>query len=232
MAKETTALRKRQQIDKQNKIMFIWIAGASVVIGIAIVLSIFLIQKIGYKEKVISEMNTTKKVLDKNLTNINELEKNLNKLNSNEALRSTKLNETDKPVQPILDAMPAKANAAALASSFQVVLLTGVPGVVVESINVDQGEGEATSTTSSNSSVDISSNQTGELTFSFAVKSESGNMDALRSVLEKVERSIRPINITQLKIESQGDKIVMTASGVSYYKPAQTVQLIDKVVKR
>jgi hypothetical protein len=140
------------------------------------------------------------------------------------------LNDGGAPVQSILDALPADANSTALASSLQTKLLTGVPGIVVETINVVPVDGLETiaSTTSQTGTVNAGSNQ---ISFTFSVSADSNNYSALRQVLERLEKSIRPFNITGLSVEAQGNRVLMTATGVSYYSPAQTVDLTNKVIK-
>lgn len=219
MDKSNTALRKRQQIGRANKMMFVWIAGVSVIVGISIVLTIFLVQKIWYGEKVIAAKEQTVSQLDKNLKNVDSLKDEIRVLNTNENLNASKQSESDSALQPILDALPADANPTALASSLQTKLLTGVSGVVVETLNVeavsaDEG-GEGVST----------------IDFSFSVSTDAKNYAALKEVLERLEKSIRPINITTLSVAGQGNRLLLTASGESYYKPAKKVQLNDKVVK-
>jgi len=229
MDKSTAGLRKRQQIRSANRIMFLWIAGVSVVVGVSIVLIVFLAQKIVFGEKVIGEKNKTVSVLDKNLSTVDTLKDNIRVLNTNEALKSTRLNDSDSPLQSVLDALPADANSTALASSLQTKLLTGVPGIVVETINVEPVSGvETSSSSTSSSSESVAPNQIG---FTFSVSADSSNYAALRQVLERLEKSIRPFNVTNLTVEGQGNRVVMTATGVSYYEPAQSVQLMTKVVK-
>lgn len=150
-------------------------------------------------------------------------------LNTNEALKATRLNDTDPAIQSVLDALPADANSTAMASSLQTKLVGGVPGVTIESLKVDPVSGVETSANDvTTSSSDPLSHTIG---FSFAVSTGAGGQDSLRQVLLNIEKSIRPFNITNLSIESQGQRIVMTATGVGYYNPAQTVQLNQKVVK-
>ncbi|MDB5184089.1 MAG: hypothetical protein JWO07_770 [Candidatus Saccharibacteria bacterium] len=226
---KATGLRKRQQISHASQMMFLWIAGVSVVVGFCIVLIIFLGQRIWFGEKVITAKNTTASVLQKNLDTVQSLKDNVRVLNTNEALMSTRLNDTDPAIQSVLDALPADANSTAMASSLQTKLIGGVPGVTIESLKVDPVSGvetSATDTTVSNS--DPSSNTIG---FSFAVSTPVSSQDSLRQVLLNIEKSIRPFNITSLSVESQGQRVVMTAIGVGYYAPAQTVQLSQKVVR-
>lgn len=199
--------------------MFLWIAGVSVVVGISIVLVVFLAQKIWYGEKVLAEKSKTVSLLEKNVKNIDELKDNIRVLNTNEDLNATRLSESDSALQPVLDALPADANPTALASSLQTKLLTGVSGVVVETLNVESVSSGAVGTGA------------GNIEFTFSVSTDANNYAALRQVLERIEKSIRPINITNLTVAGQGNRLLMTATGESYYKPAKKVQLSDKVVK-
>ncbi len=231
MDKPTAGLRKRQQIRQANRMMMIWIAGISVVVGVSLVLIIFLAQKILFGEKVIFEKNKTVSVLEKNLTTVDALKGNVRVLNTNESLKATRLNDGGAPLQSILDALPADANSTALASSLQTKLLTGVPGIVVETINVVPVDGLETTAgddTSPTGATGIGSNQ---ISFTFSVSADANNYTALRQVLERLEKSIRPFNITGLTVEAQGSRVIMTATGVSYYNPAQTVELTNKVIK-
>ena len=67
MDSPSTGLRKRQQISRANKMMFVWVAGVSVVVGISIVLTVFLAQRILFGEKVIAEKDKTASTLEANL---------------------------------------------------------------------------------------------------------------------------------------------------------------------
>ncbi len=230
MDKPSAGLRKRQQITHANQLMFLWIAGVSIVVGFSIVLMIFLVQRIWFGEKVITEKNKTVATLQKNLDTVSALKDNIRVLNTNENLMSTRLNDSDSALQSVLDALPADANSTAMASSLQTKLLSGVAGVTIESLKVQPVSGieiSGDNTTASDSS-DPSSNTIG---FSFSVSAPSSNQDGLRQVLQRIEKSIRPFNITNLSVESQGSRVVMTATGLGYYDLAQTVQLTDKVVR-
>lgn len=228
MEKPTTGLRKRQQISRANRMMFLWIAGVSVVVGISIVLMIFLAQKIWFGEKVLNEKGNTAHILEENLKAVTSLKENINIRNTDQNLAATKLNSSDPPLQSVLDALPADANSTALASSLQTKLLNGVSGVVVETISVDPVSDE-TSGQGTSAAPNVSG--PGEINFSFSVSTSANNYAALKQVLERLERSIRPFNVTTLTVEGQGERVLMTVAGVSYYNPAKTVQLTEKAVK-
>lgn len=218
----STVLRKRQQITNANRTMFMWIAGVSAIVGLALVVSIFLVQKIVFGEKVLSQKERTSTILEKNLNAIRGLKDNIAVLNTNENLASVRLNDTDPPLQSVLDALPASSNATALGSSLQKKLLAGVPGVAIESINIEPVTG---------ADVQSDTNSPSNIKFSFSVSIANTAYSGLQELLQRIEKSIRPFNITNLTVEGQSSKVTMMAEGVSYYQPAQSLELRDKVVK-
>ena len=66
MKPNDTALRKRTQISKANKTMFIWVAIASALVSFVLVTSFFLSQKLIFNEKILTEKNHTITTLDQN----------------------------------------------------------------------------------------------------------------------------------------------------------------------
>jgi uncharacterized protein YoxC len=219
-SKPTTGLRKRQQILRANQVMFLWVAGVSIVVGFSLVLMIFLVQRIWFNERIIAEKNKTVTTLEKNLSVIPQLKDNIRVLNTNENLMATRLNDSDSALQSVLDALPADANSTAMASSLQTRLLSDVPGVTIESLKVN-----------STSETENSEAEEGTIGFSFAVSTVSANQNGLRQILLRIEKSIRPFTINSLSVESQGSRVVMLATGVGYYEPAQGLELKSKVLR-
>ncbi len=224
------AIRKRTQISKANRTMFIWIAGASAIIGFALVSTVFLAQKLIFNEKVLIEKNKTISVLDANNKVVPQLETAIRVLDTNAALTKNKAKESDQTIQVILDALPSATNSTALGASLQDKLLAGVPGLTIVSLQVDPVVG--IESLSGGDTVD-SSTQTAaasdnQITFRFSV---SGSSEALRQALTNIERSIRTFDVTRLQIENQGTTQVMTVEGRAFYEPAKEVKLYDKVVK-
>lgn len=227
MDKSGGGMRKRAQINKASQMMFLWIVGVSAVVGFSVVLIIFLAQKIWFGEKVIAEKLNTVSVLEQNIGVVDELKDNVRVLNTNVNLLAVRADDNDPALQSVLDALPADANSTAMASSLQTKLLSGVPGVTIESLKVDPIGGVETEDASSDAVSDVA----GEISFTFSVSASKQNQSGLRKVLQQLEKSIRPFNIVDLTIESQGARVVMTARGVGYYEPAQQVALTDKVVR-
>lgn len=236
MAEQETAIRKRQQIANANRMMFIWVAIVSGVVGITVVASIFLLQKAWFNEKVLLEKGTTAATLSQNNQVIDELKDQIRVLNTNDALRSAMAPNESEPIQVVLDALPADANSSALGSSLQEKFLNA-SGLSLESLNVDPVAGVESQTSENVQDASQSAASQGastsehQITFRFSVSTPADNASALKELLQKLERSIRAIDITSLTIETQGAKLMMSVEGRAYYEPSKSVELKDKTVK-
>lgn len=229
MQQKNAAFRKRNQIMKANRTMFLWVAGVSVVFGVALVGIIFLAQMLLFNERVLAEKDRTIATLKTDDTNINELESQILVLDTNQSLAKLKAKSDDQSIQVILDALPAEANSSALGSSLQDKLLANIDGLTLNSIKVDPVAGiEYLQDTDSFVGSDSVSDAQNNITFKFSV---TGNEAALKKALQNLEKSIRTIDVVSLKIESQGDDRVMTVDGQAFYEPERVVKLEDKVVK-
>lgn len=231
MAVQDVALRKRQQIANANRMMFTWVAVVSAVVGIALVISLFLLQKAWFNEKVLAEKSKTASTLVHNNEVIGQLKDEVRVLNTNEDLKSSMAPGENEPIQVVLDALPSEANSSAFGSSLQEKFLKD-PALTIESLNVDPVAG-VESQSDSNVQDASSTTSTGEnqITFRFSVSADANNPSAMKSLLQRLERSIRAINITTLTIETQGNRLVLTVDGYAFYEPAKTVELKDKTVK-
>lgn len=223
------AIRKRTQIGKAGRTMLIWTAVSAAIVGAAIVVTYLLIQRLAYNERVLAEKQNTISVLQHNNQVIPDLESQMRVLDTNEALASVKANPDDQSIQVVLDALPSTANSFALGASLQRKLLAGIDGLTIESIQVTPVAG-VESLSNDVVSTDASGSVTagGQITFQLVV---SGNEAALKKVLTNMERSIRAIDISSLRIESQGGKQLLSIQGQAFYEPERVVELKDKVVR-
>ncbi len=235
MKPNDAAIRKRTQIAKANRTMFIWIAVASALVGTAVVVSYFLIQNLTYNEKVLLKKTETDRVVTENNKAVPKLSDAIRVLDTSQALAITKANSTDQAIQVILDALPSDANSLALGSSLQNKLLVGIDGLTtLESLQVDPVQG-VEATDASTSTIDASENAAAQslgvstITFQFTVK---GSQAALQKVLENLQRSIRTINVTSVRIENEGSVNRMTVLGQAFYLPSTTLKLEQKAVPR
>lgn len=228
---QTTIVRKRQQIAAANRTMFLWVAGASALVGIAAVAGIFLAQKAWFNERVLLEKQKTASTLQKNLDVVASLKDQVRLMNTNQALQSAMAPGESQPIQVVLDALPADANSSALGASLQQKLIND-PALRVDTLRVDpivgiesDNSSAATTTTTTAAPTDHT------IHFVMTVSAPVAQVNALRDMLQRLERSIRAINVNQLTIEGQGSRVALTIDGNAFYEPAQTVQLNKKVVK-
>ncbi len=222
-----TALRKRAQIALANRTMFMWVTGVSVLLGFALVGIIFLTQLMLFNERVLTEKNKTVRNLETNLSVVDELESKVKKLDANQLLIDSKAKSDDQAIQVVLDALPSEANSLALGASLQNKLLAGINGLTIQSLQVDPVDG-AELLAGDGLIVDGSSKTTNYITFNFSV---SGDDASLKQALINLEKSIRTIDVSSVKIESQGINRQMTVSGRAYFEPAIKVELKEKTVK-
>lgn len=229
-------MRKRDRILNANRLMFVWVSGVSAVVGFAVVLSLFLGQRIMFGEKILAKKNETVSILEKDIAAIPELKNNVRVLDTNEGLKATRLSDTDRPIQSVLDALPADANSTALGASLQSKLLAGISGLTLDTIKVDPVAGVETNQNSGENVIDAGSSSSSDssdhtISFSLTVSTSANNPDALREVLLRLEKSIRAIDVQSLSITTQSARLVLSISGNAYYEPARTIELKDTVVR-
>jgi len=228
---QDAALRKRQLIARANKTMFMWVALASAIVGISAVILFSLAQHLWFNQKVLGEMYKTIDNLKANNKNAEEIKKNVRVLNTNQTLLGLRVPGEDEPVQVVLDALPARANSAALGASLQSDKLLAQPGIMVESLNVDPS-GDETSSSSSSSATSTTATTENTIQFKFTIIATGGPeaQVKLKSVLQALERSIRGIKLSKVDIEIQGDKTTMNAIGNGFYQPGKKIELGTKSV--
>lgn len=229
MASQEVAVRKRSQINAASRTMFLWVLGASVVVGIAVVISISLIQRLTFNEKVLAAKQKTANTLVHNNRVADELKENVRVLNTNQLLLDARSSDEDRPLQAILDALPSDANSAALGASLQEVLLTG-SDTTLESITVDPVVG-IESDADSGSSVVTDEGEIGENTIRFSFEVSSGSLNGLRDLLARVERSIRVVNLVTIDIESNGSGYTLRATADAYYHPGVSAALGETTIR-
>lgn len=214
--------------------MFIWVAIVSGVVGIAAVASLFLLQKAWFNEKVLAEKFTTASTLTHNNEVIDQLKDEVRVLDTNEALRSSMAPGESRPIQVVLDALPSDANSSALGSSLQAKFLNA-NGLTLDSLSIDPVVGVESDT--SENVQDASQSSSGsddggsKITFRFTVSTTANNAGAFKELLQRLERSIRAIDITAMTVETQGSRLVLSVEGHAFYEPAKTVELKDKTVR-
>ena len=223
-------LKKRQQIENAGKSMFMWVAIASVAVSICVVTVQFLFQQWSYNNRVLTAKYKAADTLKENISNAKKLQDEVNGLVSNEALASVKTNTSDPNTKSVLDALPGKFDATALATSLQQAILSR-SGVTIEAITVPSDVSTDTSgagsgaTTSTAATPDASPQ---EMKFDITV---SGSYDKIRSMMFDLERTIRPIKVTAITLDGDDTAMTATISAVTYYQPAKSASIKQEAVK-
>lgn len=228
MVKKTKALKKRQQIDKAGRNMFTVVAITSFVTGFAIVAAVFIISKMLFNVRVISEKNKTYDVLLENNKNIVKLAEQVRALEIDESLVSARLDDTEQSFQVILDALPAVGNSTALGASLRDKILS-VPGVIVDNLTVNPTSEESTSGEFSQEA--LSNDDSIPILFNFKVIGRVGDVS---QVLKNMEKSIRPIMVDVVRFEvSTGDdaQSSLVVQGRSFYEPMLEAKLKNKKIE-
>ena len=192
---------------------------------------IFLFQKLQFNEKILAVKSHTASTLIANNKAVTELKDQVRVLNTNQALKDSMAVGEDQPIRVILDALPSEANSSALGASLQEKFLND-PALKVESLVVDPVVGvEATSVATVQDASTTTSSNASQITFRFSVSTDLSNATAFKALLQRLESSIRVIDLTSLTVETQGAKLVMSVEGRAFYEPAKTAGLKDMLVK-
>lgn len=240
MAKRDAALVKRQQIAKASRMMFLWVAGASVVVGAAAVSSVFMVQKFAHNQSIINEKNTTVQVLEANNETIEELRNQVRVLSTNSDLASAKSFSSEETIRVVLDALPDTLNTPALGASIQRVLVN-IPGIELDTLAFEDASAttavpvetptDGTGATGETPAPIIDTTTAASLTpITFTMKLVAQDPTVAAKMLTRLEKSIRAINVKTSKLEANGTMVTMTITGEAYYQAPATVELTAKPV--
>lgn len=227
--KQGTALRKRQQISQANKTMFLWVAGASALVGIAGVVVWSLSQRLVYNEEVLGAKQTTISNLRYNNSIIDELKKNVRVRNTDSKLAALKVETENEPAEVVFDALPSAVNSTALGSSLQSNKLLGQDGVKIEALSTTPVSGIEDSSENATSTI-VEATSDNVIEFKFTVSVGSNDVSKLTDILQRLERSVRTFTVTKVHIEKTEDKLEMSVEGYAYYQPAKKVEMQTKLV--
>lgn len=227
MPEKAQVTHKRQKIQESSRTMFAWIAGMAAIVGFCGVVAWFIFQQAAFKISVVDEKNRTVKTLKENNAAVPDLKDNIRVLETNTALNSAKANDEQNALQVVLDALPADANALALGGSLQEHLVNNVPKLTLETLTVQPTSNSLTRSERSNRSRNKAT--TNEISFRLTVSSPDAN--AIKTMLDRFERSIRVIDIESLSLERSEREYTMTIDAHAYYEPAKMIELQEKVVK-
>lgn len=226
-------LGKRQQVIKANQMIFIWVAIASVIVVGCLVLSIFLVKKVMFNQKVINHKIVTLKIVRANKESAEKLKTNINKLLGSSALTSVKAKPEDSNLQVIFDALPTKGDTATLANSIYSRALQGT-GATVDSISAGSNDLAVDPALAVDPNAQVTANTTGTspvpqpVPFTTVIK---GNQEAITNAIKNFERLLRPMDITLLTIKAGATDMEANIAGLTHYLGPDNVDLGKKPVR-
>ena len=242
------AFLKRNAINKANQTMFLVVAGAALIAGASVVGMIYLFRIYSFNIKVLTEQDKSISTITQNIENINDLKERLGSLETNESLneKNLKSNADDGGLRVIADALPDSENASGLGSALQKKIFSD--GVTLDAFNIESSDSNSLSTSASTSVSSESSNIpegvkdiqfTASISASFPnegspedIKNkETAAYNNIVNTLQKMEKSIRAINVTSFKFERSINKFTLTLSAKSYYYPKYVMTLDSTKVK-
>ena len=242
------AFLKRNAINKANQTMFLVVAGAALIAGASVVGMIYLFRIYSFNIKVLTEQDKSISTITQNIENINDLKERLGSLETNENLNKENLksNADDGGLRVIADALPDSENASGHGSALQKKIFSD--GVTLDAFNIESSDSNSLSTSASTSVSSESSNIpegvkdiqfTASISASFPnegspedIKNkETAAYNNIVNTLQKMEKSIRAINVTSFKFERSINKFTLTLSAKSYYYPKYVMTLDSTKVK-
>lgn len=224
---QLTGVKKRQQIAGTRKEVLMWVAIASAVVVICLVVGMNIFQRIQYQMKVNAEISKTAKTMESNVKAIDGLIKNVNDLRANRLLTAPGLKADDSTVfQVVIDALPTENDSVSLSSSLQNKILNR-SGVTIEQISVD---GESSSSSNDDDEVTTSNVEfpvAQPINFRISIV---GTYESIKQTLADIERTIRPIIINSLEISGTDDRLTATIQATTYYSSNVNFQVGEKEV--
>jgi hypothetical protein len=243
---------KHLQIDKDNNLMFIAVAIASILVVFSLVSAKTLLGMSSYQHKALKAKNVAIKKLQANVKAADELKKqydNFEKQNPNiiggvggldvaqaiaeqgEQAGSVKLNDKTLNLSGqdgdnakiVLDALPSSYDFPALISSIEKVAnqdhipLQGVGGT-------DQG-----STTAPDGTPVTSSATAQAQAIAFSISSQT-DFHTVQTLINDLERSIRPVDVTQLTLSGSGNNLTVSAQANTYYQAPISLKITKKEI--
>ncbi|HET8709302.1 MAG TPA: type 4a pilus biogenesis protein PilO [Candidatus Saccharimonadales bacterium] len=216
---------KRNLIDKANSTIVAATAGASFVVIFCLVASVTLIGQFSYQSRVIAANKAARKTLKDDIVAAQSLG------NSYKAFTSTTQNviggdpngtgaRDGNNAKIVLDALPSKYDYPALVTSMEKIL--SGQNVTIKSI------GGTDDILSQANPVSSSAPTPQEMPFQLTV---TGDYNSVRKVVEAFEKSIRPINVQTLALNSEQNKITMIVTAKTYFQPAKNLNIRTEVVK-
>lgn len=220
-----TGVKKRQQIQKANRVVFIWVAIAGVVLAVAVVLAQVMIKQFIFNVSIIDVQRKTNATLVKNAEAYDPLRTEVSKLVANQRLsdlRTNKGENGDNALQVVIDAMPTTDDRLAVAASLQQAVLNR-SGVRIEQLSIVDGSTVAVAEDGSVAEAEAEGIK--EVAFTFKA---IGSYDQIKKMFEDMQLSIRPISVTEVKLSGASGGMTAEVQAKTFYAVPPTTALKEE----
>lgn len=217
---------KRALIDKTNSTVVLVTSIAAFVTVFSLVATKTLVSQAAYQNRVLKAKHVAVNQLKSDITASGQLK------TSYEAFIGTGQNvlggsptgtgaQDGNNAQIILDALPSAYDFPALATSLEKII-TSTNGLTITSITGTDDE--------VNQSANSSSTSPQPVPMPFQV-SVTGNYQAIQSLINQFEHSIRPFQIQTFDLSGDQNNLTLNLTAQTFYQPAKSLNISTKVVK-
>lgn len=225
MAKVQISTR-RIAISKANAQMVAILGVASFLTVFSLVASKTLLSQNKFLGDVIDRKEAAKTQLDANIAAFNQLVKSYKsfdgkKVNVLGGQRDGAGELDGNNARLVLDALPGAYDFPALTSSLEKILISRSL-VVTNIIGTDDQLNQLASDSPSPTAV--------EMPFSFSITNAS--YDSVLELFQALERSIRPLQIDEVKLAGNQTDMTLTVTGHTFYQPAKSLTIKKETVKQ
>ena len=214
---------KRIAIDKSSTQTVIAVSIASFIVMFSLVAANSVLNQYHYQARVMKVAKVADVQLNNNITAYNGLTKSYVKFNTQNPniIGSPVTDTTNNNTQVVLNALPGEYDYPALVTSlYYIFSANGVQGSVsVKNQQADQSTPTATSSQNP---------QAIQVPFGFSLSSV--NASTITSFLTYLKQTTRPISIDSMSITGERGSLDLTLTAHTYYQPAKTFKITNKVV--
>ena len=221
--KTLTIVSRRSVLEASSRAMFLWVAGASILLVTVAVVMVYVFKQLQFNETVIKHETSAVKMLKENASSYNELKKNIDNLAANNALASVRSSQSADNLQSITDALAATSDASTFAASLQNIIAPR-SGVSLESVNIPSAEDLDQSGPSDTMSVKPT-----ELEYQVDAL---GSYQSITAFLDNLELTIRPVSVSMIQLTGTDNMLRARISLVTYYQPIKDFNITQKEISQ
>ncbi len=209
-------ISKHVKIKNSSKIVYITIMVSAIVIAFSLAILNSLYGQWRFNERLHAEKERVLDKLETNLANAKSLKSSFASL---EAAGEIIPGQNGRPNSTvILDALPSRYDYPALATAMDV--LAEESGVILDSFDGEDAETQA----------EVSAVEPRPIEIEYTM-SVTGSYDQINQFMQNIERSIRPISLSDVALSGKTTELRGAFSMITYYQPTVDLNVITRTFK-